>query len=64
MARMKGFSGIITLFIGITIAAVLVANVVMPTVAGANKTTWDTGSVALWSVVGIAVIAAFILMIL
>jgi len=59
---MKGFAGIITLFIGITIAVIMVANVVLPTVFTANKTGWDAGSVALWGVLGIAIIAALILM--
>jgi len=69
---MKGFTGIITLFIGITIAVIMVANIVLPTVFNVNQSynvsgtiyNWDAGSIALWGVLGIAIIGALILMIL
>jgi hypothetical protein len=58
----KGFAQIIALFVGITISVVMVANVVLPTVFGANKTTWDTGTIAMWTIVGISVVALMILL--
>jgi len=58
-----GFDGIIMLFVGITIAVVMIANVVMPAITGANQTGWDTGTVALWGILGLVVIAALILMV-
>ena len=61
--KRKGFAGILTLFVGLTIAIILVANVVMPTITGANKTGWDTGTTALWSILGLGVVASLIMMI-
>lgn len=58
-----GYSKIVSLFIGITIAIILVGNVVMPTLFGVNTTTWDAGTVALWGVIGIVVAAAIVGMI-
>jgi hypothetical protein len=58
----KGFAAIIALFVGITISVVMVANVVLPTVFGANKTGWDTGTTAMWTIVGISVVALMILL--
>lgn len=43
-------AGLISLVLGI----VLVANLFMPTVKGTNTSGWDTGEVAMWSVVGLA----------
>ena len=60
--KRKGFGGVIMLFVGITIAVILVANVVLPTVFGANKTGWDTGTTAMWGVIGIALVAVLLLM--
>lgn len=59
----KGFAGIIVLFVGITIAVILVANVVLPTVFGANQTAWDTGTKAIWGVLGVALVAVLLLMV-
>jgi len=58
----KGFAQIIALFVGITIGIVMVANVVLPTVFLANKTAWDAGTIAMWSIVGISVVALMILL--
>jgi hypothetical protein len=58
-----GFAGIIVLFVGITIAVILVANVVLPTVFGANQSTWDTGTKAIWGVLGVALVAVLLLMV-
>ena len=59
----KGFAGIIVLFVGITIAVILVTNVVLPTVFNANQTLWDPGTIAIWSVLGVALVAVLLLMI-
>jgi len=59
----KGFAGIIILFVGITIAVILVANVVLPTVSEANKTGWDSGTTAIWGVLGVSLVAVLLLMI-
>lgn len=58
-----GFDGIIYLFVGITIAIIMVANVVLPTIAGANTSEWDAGTAALWSILGLVVVAALVLMV-
>jgi amino acid transporter len=62
--KKKGFSAIITTFIGLAIAIVLVANVVMPTLMGANTSGWSTGTLAIWGVLPIVVIAGLLLMVL
>lgn len=59
----KGFAGIIVLFVGITIAVILVANVVLPTVFGANQTLWDSGTKAIWGVLGVSLVAVLLLMV-
>ena len=41
------FDGIIMLFVGITIAVVMVANVVLPQIFGVDNSTWDSGTRAL-----------------
>jgi hypothetical protein len=58
----KGFGGIIMMFVGITIALVLVANVVMPTIFDANQTGWDAGTIAMWGILGIGMVAVVLLM--
>lgn len=57
----KGFAKIIVLFVGVTVAVVLVGNVVLDTIFSVNQTGWDTASIALWAVVPIVVIASLIL---
>lgn len=59
----KGFTGIVYMFVGLTVAVVLVASVVLPQVFAANQTLWDTGTTAIWSVLGISIVAALILMV-
>jgi hypothetical protein len=59
----KGFAGIIMLFVGLTIAIVLVSTVVLPQVFDTNTDTWDTGTIAMWSILGIAIVALLLLMI-
>jgi len=49
-------AGIISLVLGI----VLVANLFMPTVKNTNTTTWTTGEVAMWGVVGLAAIIGIV----
>lgn len=64
MIQMKhGYAKIVGLFVGVTVAIVLVGNVVMPTLFGVNTTTWDTATIAIWAVVGIVVVTALITMI-
>jgi len=58
----KGFSQIITTFVGLAIAIILTANVVMTTITGANTSGWDTGTLAIWGVLPIVVIASLLLM--
>jgi len=58
-----GFDGIIMLFVGLAIAIIMVANVVLPTIAGVDTTDWDTGAAALWSIVGLVIVASLILMV-
>lgn len=60
----KGFTGIVTLFVGITIAVVLAGQVAMPAATNTNTENFSTGETALWGVVGIAIAAALILLIL
>lgn len=57
------FSGIILLYVGLTIAVVLVSSVVLPQIFGANKTTWDTATIAIWGILGLSVVASLIMMI-
>jgi len=72
---MKGFTGIIYLFVSLTIAVILVSSVVLPQIFTANQTacaytnasgvcmdnrTWDAGAIALWSILGIVVVASLI----
>ena len=59
----KGFAGIIMLFIGIMIAIVIVANVLLPTVFTANQDGWDPGTKAIFNILGIALVAVLLLMI-
>ena len=49
-------AGIISLVLGV----VLVANLFMPTVKGTNTSTWSTGEVAMWGVVGLAAIIGIV----
>jgi hypothetical protein len=42
--------GIVSIVIGV----IMVVNVFMPTVQGANTSTWSTSEVALYSVLGLA----------
>jgi len=58
-----GFAGIIMLYVGLTIAIVLVVNVVMPTIASANTTGWGTATIAIFGILGLSVIAGLILMV-
>lgn len=60
----KGFSGIVRLFVGITLAVVLAANVAIPTITGVNTTNWSTGARALWLIVDLAVVVLIILTVL
>lgn len=58
-----GFAGVILLYVGLTIAVVLVATVVLPQIFGVNQTTWDTGTKAVWAILGLCVVASLIVMI-
>jgi len=59
----KGFAGIIVLFVGITIAVILVSNVVLPVIFAADQTDWDPGTIAIYGVLGVALVAVLLLMI-
>jgi len=57
---MKGFIGIINLFVGMTIAVILVASVVLPQIATANQSGWDSSTIAIWGILGVVVVASLI----
>ena len=59
----KGFAGIIVLFVGITIAVILVSNVVLPVIFAADQTDWDAGTIAIYGVLGVALVAVLLLMV-
>lgn len=44
---------LITGIISITLGVIMLANVFIPVVKGVNTTTWTSGEVALWGVVGL-----------
>lgn len=46
--------------ISLTLGVVLVVNLFMPTVKGANTDTWTAGEVAMWGVVGLAAIIGIV----
>ena len=56
----KGFSGLIMAVIGIVLLVIMGVNVIMPTITGANTSSWDTASVALWGIAGLVVVASII----
>lgn len=47
-------NGIVSGIVTITIGVIMLVNVFLPQVFGANTSTWDASSVAMWSVVGLA----------
>lgn len=57
---MKGFMKLVLGFVGITIALLMTANVIMPTIYTANQTGWDAGSKAIWGILGIVAVASII----
>lgn len=63
---MKGFTNIIYLFVGLTLAIILVASVVIPTIVGVDTTNWTnfTGLVQIWSILPIVIVAGLLLMVL
>jgi hypothetical protein len=59
------FDGIIMLFVGLTIAVVLVGSVVMPIIYGTDTTGWDTAVITFFTVLlPIVVVAALLLIVL
>jgi len=46
--------------ISLAIVVIVLTEVFIPTVKGANVSTWSTGEVALWGVVGLVAIAGFV----
>lgn len=59
------FGGIITLFVGLTVAIVLVGAVVVPTILGTNTTGWDPAVKTFFTVLlPIVVVAALLLIVL
>lgn len=63
---MKGFSNIVYLFVGLTLAIILVANVVIPTITGVNTSGWTsyTGLTQIWGVLPLVIVAGLLLMVL
>ena len=60
----KGITGMITLYVGITVAVILVSSVVFPEIFNVNSTNWSTSAVSMWGVVPIVIIAGLVIMIL
>ncbi len=59
------FGGVITLFVGLTIAIVLVGEVVIPTIYNTSTAGWDTAVVTFYQVLlPIVVVAALLLIVL
>lgn len=59
------FDGIITLFVGLTIAVVLVGSVVLPTIYNTNTTGWQTAVITFFMLLlPIVVVAALLLIVL
>ena len=46
--------------ISLTLGVVLVVNLFMPTVKGANTSSWTAGEIAMWGVVGLAAIIGIV----
>jgi len=46
--------------ISLAIVVIVLTEVFIPTVKDANTSTWSTGEVALWGVVGLVAIAGFV----
>lgn len=63
---MKGFSNIVYLFVGLTLAIILVANVVIPTIVGTNTSGWTsyTGLTQIWGILPLVIVAGLLLMVL
>jgi hypothetical protein len=59
------FDGIITLFVGLTIAVVLVGSVVLPTIYATNTSGWQTAVITFFTLLlPIVVVAALLLIVL
>ncbi len=55
--------GVIGGIIAVTIAVIMATNLLMPTLKGANTTSWSTSEIALWAVTGLAVVIGLVLLI-
>lgn len=55
--------GIIGGIIAVTIAVIMATSLLMPTLKGANTSSWSVSEVALWAVTGLAVIIGLVLLI-
>lgn len=59
------FDGIITLFVGLTVAVVLVGAVVIPTVYNTNTSGWDSAVITFFTILlPIVVVASLLLIVL
>lgn len=59
------FGGIVTLFVGLTIAVVLVGQVVIPTIYNTSTSGWDSAVVTFFqTLLPIVVVAALLLIVL
>lgn len=66
VTKMKGFTNIIYLFVGLTLAIILVANVVIPTIVGVDTSGWAsfTGLTQIWGILPIVIVAGLLLMVM
>jgi hypothetical protein len=59
------FDGIITLFVGLTVAVVLVGSVVIPVVYNTNTSGWDNSVITFFTILlPIVIVAALLLIVL
>lgn len=59
--KKHGFEGIVVGVIGFVILIVAITQVVYPQVFNVNKTNWDSGTSAIWGLLGIAIAGVAIL---
>ena len=52
--------GMVGAIIGLTLGAIMLSSVFFPQVFGANTTGWDTGTIAIWTAVGVVAGASFL----
>ena len=55
--------GIIAGIVAVTVAVIMATSLLMPTLKGANQTSWSASEIALFAVTGLAVIIGLLLLI-